>query len=118
MRILIADDQADVRSALGLLLMQEPNLQVVAEATDAIGVLLAAEKETPSLVLLDWELPGLPATSLVRKLHSQCPNLQVVAMSSLPEARATAASAGVDAFVDKGDPPEALLAALKKLFSS
>ena len=39
-------------------------------------------------------------------------------MSSLPEARATAASAGVDAFVDKGDPPEALLAALKKLFSS
>ena len=60
MRILIADDQADVRSALGLLLMQEPDLEVVAEATDAVGVLLAAENHAPTLVLLDWELPGVP----------------------------------------------------------
>lgn len=115
MRILIADDQADVRSALGLLLMQEPDLQVVAEATDAVGVLRAAEKKSPTVVLLDWELPGLPAASLVRMLRSRCPNLHVIAMSSWPEARAIAAGAGVDAFVDKGDPPEALLAALKRI---
>ena len=115
MRILIADDQADVRSALGLLLMQEPNLQVVAEATDAIGVLLAAEKETPSLVLLDWELPGAPSASLVRVLRNRWPQLRVIALSSLPEARSAAINAGVDTFVDKGDPPDALLEALRKV---
>lgn len=115
MRILIADDQADVRSALGLLLMQQPDLEVVAEATDAVGVLLAAEKQAPTLVLLDWELPGVPSDSLVQALHSQWPQLRVIALSSLPEARSAAVNAGVDAFVDKGDPPDALLAALRKV---
>ena len=115
MRILIADDQADVRSALGLLLMHEPDLEVVAEATDAVGVLLAAEKQLPNLILLDWELPGVSSASLVRALRSQWPQLRVIALSSLPEARRAAVSAGVDAFVDKGDPPDALLAALRRL---
>ena len=45
MRVLIADDQADVRSALGLLLMQQPDLEVAAEAADAVGALLAAENQ-------------------------------------------------------------------------
>jgi len=114
-RILIADDQADVRSALGLLLTQEPDLEVVAEATDAVGVLLAAEKQAPTLVLLDWELPGAPSASLVQVLRSQWPELYVIALSSLPEARSAAINAGVDAFVDKGDPPDALVAALRKI---
>ena len=115
MRVLIADDQADVRSALGLLLTQQPDLEVVAEATDAVGVLLAAEKQAPTLVRLDWELPGVPSDSLVQALHSQWPQLRVIALSSLPEARSAAVNAGVDAFVDKGDPPDALLAALRKV---
>ena len=115
MRVLIADDQADVRSALGLLLKQQPDLEVVAEATDAVGVLLAAENHAPTLVLLDWELPGVHADSLVRVLRSQWPQIRVIALSSLPEARSAAANAGVDAFVDKGDPPDALLAALRKV---
>ena len=115
MRILIADDQADVRSALGLLLNQEPDLQVVAEATDAVSVLLAVEEHLPALILLDWELPGAPSASLVRVLRSQWPQLRVIALSSLPEARCAAVNAGVDAFVDKGDPPDALLAALRKI---
>lgn len=118
MRILVADDQTDVRSALKLILEQQSGMQVVAEATDAIGVLLATETHMPTLVLLDWELPGGSATSLVRILRSQWPQVHVIAMSSLPEARSAAANAGVDAFVDKGDPPEALLAALKKVSSS
>lgn len=118
MRILIADDQADVRSALGLLLMQQPDLEVVAEATDAVSVLLAVEKHLPALILLDWELPGAPTSNLVRVLRSQWPQLRVIALSSLPEARSAAVNAGIDAFVDKGDPPDVLLAALRKLSSA
>ena len=115
MRILIADDQADVRSALGLLLMQQPDLEVVAEATDAVGALLAAENQPLDLILLDWELPGMPITSLVRTLRNQWPQLTLIALSSLPEARSAAANAGVDAFVDKGDPTDSLLAALRRV---
>lgn len=98
--------------------MQEPDLEVVAEATDAVGVLLAVEQYTPALILLDWELPGAPTANLVRVIRSQWPQLRVIALSSLPEARCAAVNAGVDAFVDKGDPPDALLAALRKLSSA
>lgn len=114
-RILVADDQSDVRSALTLLLEQQPAVQVIAEATDVVGVLMAVETYLPELVLLDWELPGGPAAGLVRMLRSQWPQLRVIALSSLPEARTAALRAGVDAFVGKGDPPEVLLEALGKV---
>ena len=58
MRVLIADDQPQVRSALRLLLRQDPAMVVVGEAGDAEEALKLAATRTPDLVLLDWELPG------------------------------------------------------------
>lgn len=115
MRILIADDQAYVRSALRLLLEEQATAQVVGEAADAIGLLRLAELDAPDLLLLDWELPGLPAAHLLRLLHFERPLLRVLAMSSRPEAQTEALASGADAFVSKGDPPEQLLAAVERL---
>jgi DNA-binding NarL/FixJ family response regulator len=47
MRTLIADDQANVRSALALLLEEEPQFEIVGEAADAVGLLRAVRKHTP-----------------------------------------------------------------------
>lgn len=112
MRILLADDQAQVRSALRLLLTQEPGLSVVGEAAET-GVLLAqAEATRPDVVLLDWELPGLQAATPLSILRARCPCLKIIVLSGRPEARQAALAAGADAFVSKGDPPERLLAAV------
>jgi len=62
MRVLIADDQPEVRSSLQLLLEQLPNVTVVGEATGAGDLLAQVSVSCPDLVLLDWELPGLRAT--------------------------------------------------------
>lgn len=118
MRILIADDQTNVRSALRLLLEQASNIEVVGEVADATSLLLLLETRRPDLLLLDWELPGLPADHLLRLLRFEQPHLQVLALSSRPEAQQEADSAGVDGFVSKGDPPEAVLTALAQQFSS
>ena len=64
MRIFLADDQAKARSALRLLLEQEPGLSVVGEATETEDLLAQVQRTQPDLVLLDWELPGLWATDL------------------------------------------------------
>lgn len=114
MRMLLADDQLTVRSALRLLLEQEPGFQVVGEAADATGLLLATEKEA-DLVLLDWELPGLPAGQLLRLLKYERPSLMVVAMSSQPEACSEALAAGALAFVSKNEPAERVLAVIRSL---
>ena len=120
MRVLIADDQPQVRSALRLLLKQEPDLAVVGEADDAERALALSAEQRPDLVLLDWELPGQGAAGPLRSagqrllpaLRVCCPHLKVIALSGRPEARQAALDAGVDAFVSKGDPPERLLAAV------
>jgi DNA-binding NarL/FixJ family response regulator len=115
MRILIADDQANVRSALALLLEQEPQFEIVAEAADAVGLLQAVRKNNPDLLLLDWELPGLPADYLLRLLRYEQPCLLIVALSSRPEAEAAATAAGADAFISKSALPERVLTAVYNL---
>ncbi len=112
MRILLADDQPKVRSALRLLLEQEPEMSVVGEAAEVEDLLAQVEATQPDLVLLDWELPGLQAADLLPTLRSLHPRLKVIALSGRLEARQAALTAGAEAFVSKGDPPERLLAAV------
>ena len=113
MRVLLADDQTRVRSALRLLLEQEPGLSVVGEAAEAEDLLAQVEATQPDLVLLDWELPGLRTDDWLSVIRALCPQLKVIALSGQPEARRAALSAGADAFVSKGEPPERLLAAVE-----
>jgi DNA-binding NarL/FixJ family response regulator len=63
MRVFLADKQAKVRSALRLLLEQEPGLSVVGEAAEAEDLLAQVQRTRPDLVLLDWELPGFRDTN-------------------------------------------------------
>ena len=118
MRVLLADDQPNVRSALQLLLEQEMGLREVGEATDVSGLLSQVETNCPDLVLLDWELPGSKNIELLPSLRTKCPQLFVIVLSGHPEARQAALSAGADAFVGKGDSPECLLAAITEWLST
>jgi DNA-binding NarL/FixJ family response regulator len=112
MRILVADSQPRVRFALRVLLEQQPDIQVVGEATDAQGLLAQARVTCPDLVLLGWELPGLLAVDSLSALRKIRSDLLVIALSGRPEARQAALQAGANAFVSKSDPPERLLAAI------
>lgn len=117
MRVFLADDQSKVRSALRLLLEQDPEMSVVGEAAEAGDLLIQVRAVRPDLVLLDWELPGLQtANPLLPALRTRCPRLSVIALSGRPEARQAALAAGADAFVSKGDPPERLLMAVRDCF--
>jgi DNA-binding NarL/FixJ family response regulator len=114
-RVMLADDQVQVRSALGLLLGQEAYLRVVAEAADGYELFQVAGTTHPDLLLLDWELPGSAPGGVVRALRTLFPRLKVIALSGKPEARRAALNAGVDAFVSKGDPPQRLLTVLRTI---
>ena len=115
MRVFLADDQGSVRSALRLLLEQEAGVEVVGEAADAARLLALVEQAAPDVILLDWELPGLPGGNLLRLLRFLLPSAAVVALSGRPESREEADEAGVNAFVSKCAPSETLLAVLHTL---
>jgi DNA-binding NarL/FixJ family response regulator len=112
MHILLADDEPIVRSALRLLLEEDPDLHVVGEASEAGELLERLQAICPDLLLLDWELPGQQASDLLLAVRRRCPSLSVIALSGRPEAYRVALEAGADAFVSKVDPPERLLAAV------
>ena len=115
MRILLADDQMRVRSALKLVLGQLPELQIAGEAADATNLLQALVEKQPDLVLLDWELPGLSPEQLLRLLWYERPSLKIIAMSSRPEAKQAALDSGIHAFLSKSDPPDQVLTIVQSL---
>ncbi len=118
LRVLLADDQAGLRSAIRLLLEEDPEVEVIGEVVEAKTLLAKAESTRPHLLLLDWELPGLKAMGGVRQLlgtlHNRYPHLHVIVLSGQPDAGNNALAAGADYFVSKADPPDSLLAVLHR----
>lgn len=114
-RILVADSDARVRSALQTLLRQEKGGIIIRESADAGGLAMQVKEFKPDLVLLDWELPGRPAAALLFALHGLDYSTKVIVLSARPEAETDALTAGADAFVCKGDPPERLMESFRSL---
>jgi DNA-binding NarL/FixJ family response regulator len=112
MRIILADDQPDVLSAMRLLLEERPGISIVAEVTHMSDLIHQVKLNSPDLILLDWELPGTQAQDLVAFLTKLNPPPAVIALSSSPQVKQAALNAGVLEFVCKSDPPESLLNAV------
>ena len=112
MRILLADDQLKVRLGRRLLLEQEQDMTVVAEAADAGTLLAQAEESQPDLILLDWSLRDSAAAEQLAALRQACSQVAVIVLSAQPGVEEAALAAGADAYVSKADPPELLLEAV------
>ncbi|WP_250290647.1 response regulator [Streptomyces atroolivaceus] len=67
-RILIADDQDDVRSGFRLILGSQPDMTVAGEAADGLTALHLARTLSPDLILADIRMPGLDGLELTRRL--------------------------------------------------
>lgn len=109
MQIVIADANPTVRKGLRLLLEQQPGWQVAGDAAQAVELLYAAGLHCPDLVLLDWELPGMPIDSLVVALRRLCPRTVLVGLGRGGEQRQHAARLAMDAFASKTESAENLL---------
>lgn len=115
MRIAIADDNEEVRSALRLLLEGNNGWVITGELASLDEVLPHIREAAPDVLLLDWELgQGAAQQALVTALRSAYPALSIIGMSAHPESRLNAQQLGIDTFLSKGDPSERLLSLLAR----
>jgi two-component system response regulator NreC len=80
-RILIADDHVEFRSALRALLEKGRGLEVVAEASDGWNTLRAVEDYEVDLVLLDLNMPGLSGLQVAEKLARERQDIAIVVVT-------------------------------------
>ena len=117
-RVYLADAHREERSALRLLLL-DLDMEVVGEAADWPSTLAQAPATRLDMLLVDWNLlPAGQGVQSLGELRRACPNAIVVVLTSQVDSLHQALlSAGVDAFISKGESPERvaerLLAAAK-----
>jgi DNA-binding NtrC family response regulator len=79
-RVLVVDDEADARTALGELLRGEGYL--VETAADGFKALGKMEEFAPEVVLTDLRMPGMNGVELIKKLRAERPGLPVLVMTA------------------------------------
>ncbi|MFI2209372.1 response regulator [Streptomyces sp. NPDC020141] len=67
-RILLADDQDDVRSGFRLILGSQPDMTIAGEAADGLTAVALARELRPDLVVADIRMPGLDGLEVTRRL--------------------------------------------------
>lgn len=116
-RVLLADDQALLRSAFRVLVDSEPDMEVVGEASDGAEAVLLARETRADVVLMDIRMPGTDGLAATR-LISADPGLAQVRVVMLTtfevdEYVVQSLRAGASGFLGKGAEPDELLNAIR-----
>jgi two-component system, NarL family, response regulator NreC len=81
-RIVLADDHGLVRSGLRLLLENEPDLEVVAEASDVESARRYVRGHHPGVLVLDLNMPGDSALDTIPSIREEFPATQIVVLTA------------------------------------
>ncbi|GGV38223.1 DNA-binding response regulator [Streptomyces longisporoflavus] len=115
-RVLLAEDQGMMRSALALLLGMEEDIEVVAQVGAGDEIVDAALNSRPDVALLDIELPGISGIDAAAALREECPECRVLILTTFgrPGYLRRAMEAGAVGFLVKDGPVEDLAEAVRQ----
>jgi DNA-binding NarL/FixJ family response regulator len=102
-RVVVVDDDPDVRSVLSSLLSADPDLTVVGHAEDGVAAGAVVARERPDVVLVDWQMPVLDGLEALPEIRARVPDAVIVLMSGSgpTELQEWAIRAGADGFYSK-----------------
>ncbi len=115
LRVLIAEDNEDLRDLLVTLVAAEPDMKCVGAASDVDNVIAAAAENKADVVVLDLELQGRSSIDVLRAVRSAGSKMTIIVFSghSHPEMIRHTLAAGADAYVPKSGEFQLLLDAIR-----
>ncbi|MFF1278914.1 response regulator [Streptomyces marokkonensis] len=116
-RVLLADDQALLRSAFRVLVDSEPDMEVVGEASDGAEAVRLAREQRADVVLMDIRMPGTDGLAATRMIGAdpELAGVRVVILTTfeVDDYVVQSLRAGASGFLGKGSEPEEMLNAIR-----
>ncbi|WP_168583837.1 response regulator [Gephyromycinifex aptenodytis] len=114
-RVLVVDDHVLYRRGLEVVLNQEDDIRVVAEAGNGPDAVAAAADVTPDIVLMDVRMPGGGGIPACRQIRDLSPTTRVIMITTSDDERDLVESirAGATGYLLKDVPPEEVVAGIR-----
>ena len=114
-RVLLVDDDAEVRASLRLLLKNEPDMDVVGQARDGREAVQRALALTPDVVLMDVRMPVRNGLEAAQDLCARADGPQIIMLTvfDLDEYVYEAMKSGASGFLLKNSSPSSILSAIR-----
>lgn len=113
--VLLVDDQAMIRAGLRMVLESEPDIAVVAEASNGAEAVQVGKRERPDVVLMDVRMPEMDGIEATRRLLEAAPDTRVIVVTTfdIDDYVYGALRAGASGFLLKDAPPDDLIDAIR-----
>ena len=118
-RILIVDDQEDIRAGIRAMLLLNPALVVVADLSDGLQVLPLLRDHPIDLVLMDIRMPGIDGVEATRRIRAEhtAAKVRIIVLTTFDQDEIVLAAlrAGANGFLSKTVSPAELIAGINEV---
>ena len=110
-RVLSVDDHPRMREAIALIINSQPNMLMVAQASNGREAIESFREHEPDVTLMDLSLPDMSGIDAALAIRTEFPEARIIILTTFDSDtdQQRALAAGVSAFVVKSVPPGKLL---------
>jgi len=114
-RVVVADDDADIRALLEQIVEREPSFELAGAASDTDEAIRVATEAKPDVVILDWMMPGGGGSKAAAAITAERPTTRIVGITAGDAAMASyeMGTHGAVAFLAKGFSSAELIEAIR-----
>ena len=118
-RVLLVDDHALLRTGVANIINHEPDLRVVAEASNGVEAIAAFEHHRPDVTLLDLRMPVMEGVEVVRQIRERDAAARVIILTTYDtdDEISRALKAGAKAYVLKDIAADALISCIREVLA-
>lgn len=116
-RILLGDDHELVLEGLRSLVEAEPDMRVIATATNGRQVIDAVRRDPPDVVVMDLEMGEMNGLRCLEAIKRESPGVRVLVLTAYGdgESMRAALEGGADGFALKTEPPQQTVASIRQV---